>query len=391
MASKDPRFFVNITRVDEDERMVYGYGTRQDVVDSYGTVIDLESVKRCMKDYMKFPTVREMHQMVAAGKTEEYTTDEVGIMLGVKVVDDQAWKKVKEQVYRGFSIGGKKDYQEGNRIFLKSITEFSLVDRPSNEGCTIDEFRIYQVEDQNMADGAEVKVEEPAQPVERSTIDGDLKRYAGEEVYDAQTALYALSNIMYLFEKEKAEMHPEAGEQLTALKAVIENLKTFISSEVKEVTTDTGEVSMAAGAEDEVKRTDPEDMDDVTRKGASISGKNMERLQAIHDHCVDMGCRCSSGGDVEKADKADITRMAALEDDVKRLSTENETLVKRIADLEKMPEPAKGSVTVVEKADDAVRSAEEAEVKRIEQLPPAEAAIELVKRAQQKPNFIGIR
>jgi phage head maturation protease len=65
-----------------------------------------------------------------------------GLWLGAKIVDDSAWKKVKEGVYKGFSIGGKKlkvvpDFDVNlnkaiTRIKEYLLTEISLVDRPAN-------------------------------------------------------------------------------------------------------------------------------------------------------------------------------------------------------------------------------------------------------------------
>ncbi len=139
----DSRLFVNICRVDEEKRMVYGYATTE-AVDSYGTVIDLDSVKKALPDYLKWRNIREMHQASAVGTAEDITIDDKGLYIGAHVTDNAAWSKVKDGVYKGFSIGAKKDYQDGNRLFIAKINEISLADRPSNEDCMIDTFRIYR-------------------------------------------------------------------------------------------------------------------------------------------------------------------------------------------------------------------------------------------------------
>ena len=409
-SNKNTRFFVDIARIDETERMVYGYGTREDVVDSYGTIIDLDSVRKCIPGYAKWGNIREMHQPSAVGRADDITIDEKGVYLGVKVVDDQAWKKVTERVYKGFSIGGKKDYQDGDRIFLKEITEFSLVDRPSNEGCPIDEYRIH---------GGDIVDKEPKEkttvdetPVDRSVINGDVIRYAGEEVWDCQTALYALDNIMYLLSKEMCEDHPDAAEQQTALKAVVENLKKFVASEIKEATTDYsyspgettilelaekgGDIFRIKGSELAELMEHPNSDGDVFRKGAAISKENGEKVQAIHDHAADMGAVCRCGDSVAKAagDDDDLQRLTTLEsdvtrlaDDVTRLEREKETLVTRISELEKEPEPVRGVLRVITKGEDfgSGKITDEEDTKRIEALPAEQAAAELVKRAHQNP------
>lgn len=378
----DPKIYLPITRIDEEQRMVYGYGTREDLKDSYGTIIDLASVKRCIPDYEKYRNIREMHERSAVGRADEITVDEKGVYLGVKVVDDSAWNKVKEKVYRGFSIAGKKDKQEDDRIFLRSITEFSLVDRPSNEGCDIDEFRIYGGEkdmeekifehkkadgtiyriayipegdgilkDTTLADALKtlniVRVEVEPPKVEKKDI-ADIKRYMGEEVWDARTAAEALTSIIYLLASEAQENHPEAAQQIADLQIVIQKLKSFIASEIMETGSDLTQnspmVLYAMGR-----------LDDVFRKGSRHNDADMKSIQAIHDHTVSLGVKCDSGN-VENAATADVQRAKDLEtlcvaageeitrikQDYADLSTLGTAAIEEINRLKKEPEPRKG-------------------------------------------------
>jgi len=348
MASKQPTFYVPIQRIDEEQRTIHCYGTRGDIKDSYGTFIDLDSAVKCMDDYMEFPALREMHQPIAAGKAVEYEVDDKGIFLSAKVVDDDAWKKVKEEVYRGLSIGASEDYtvragenlgrigskkwQDGDVIHLSSITEFSLVDSPSNRGCGD---MVHRIGGTNM--------------LKKFTAETDIRRYAGEEINDVQSACYALSSIQALLNKEKGESDEPAGaEQITALTAAITALKAFITSEIQEDTStepnrDSNYYWSAIGdlcrgeatREDSVTRLSDLGFSpvvelaaqEVERKGASISAENGKKVQAIHDHACDMGARCASS-DVKKAaevsaaggviriigavDDASVTRMVAL-------------------------------------------------------------------------------
>jgi len=406
--AQDHRLFVDITRVNKEERTVEGYATTESL-DSFGTIIDLESVRACLPEFMRFPALREMHQPSAAGSVTAADPDSKGLYVVAKVVDDVAWNKVTENVYRGFSIGGgqdytirngqnigwtaKKDQRKGDKIALKRITEISLVDRPSNTDCTIDEYRIY--EEANMAE-EEVKAEVTAtEPEETRTEMPDLKRYMGEEVWDAKCALNALSDIMYLLEKEKQESHPEAAGQAADLAVVVEKLKKFIVSEIQEGDEEKAgaTIEMAAGA-----------ADDVERKGAAISKNNLERIQAMHDHSAAMGARCSGGADVKKAggEGDDITRLATLEadvtrmaDDITRLEGEKATLVAEVTRLAAMPSAPRGNLRSIGKSEDLMsdekRLADEADVKRIAELPPEQQAVELVKRSQRKPEVIGFR
>jgi len=411
--NKDPRFYLDITRVDEDARMVYGYGTRGDIRDSYGTIIDLDSAVRCMDAYMEYPAVREMHQMSAAGRTVDYTADDAGIQLAVKVVDDQAWEKVKEQVYRGFSIGAKKEKQVGDTIYLSSITEFSLVDSPSNRGCGIDEFRIAG------------EVMEMEYETVQTTETAPLKRYVGEEISDVSSALSALREITWLlgFEQDEAMegTHPEAEAQVAALKTAITALKMFIVSEIKEDTTPytytPGETTLLelsdraadtfriTGADLAVLLTPPAE---VERSGARNSAADLEMLQTMHDHAVALGAAC---GDTSRAagSEDDVQRLATLDADVTRLAgeidvvraenvtllAEADTLRARVAELEAQPADAKAALLAITREADVIRAAGKSrdadEVQRIEadeSLDDVQRVAALVRVQQRNPIII---
>jgi len=432
MANKeDAQFFLEITRVDDEKREVEAYGTRGDIKDSFGTIIDLDSAVKCMADYMEFPAIREMHQPIAAGKTINYEVDDKGIKLVAKVVDDDAWNKVKEEVYRGFSVGGKQDYtvrngknigrirpdkwQEDDVIVLKSITEFSLVDSPSNRGCGNLVYRISDHTDIKENDMEKTKEEETvAEALERIEGEREAKetkeevtRYAGEEINDCATALSALQSITYLLGWEAGETHPEAKEQQDALKAAIENLKKFIASEIKEVTTETATstetplLELAAGEGDDTTRSEEEPVveltaeDEVERKGAAISADNKKKSQAIHDHAVSLGAECPpcercSGISKAEGEDDDVKRVNDLIADVARLKevtdelkTKNEEHLARIAELEKEPEEGKARLLAVDRTNDVGLNATQEKVTRLEDTAEYKDASD-IERAKMK-------
>lgn len=123
-------FYTKISKVDEAKRMVYGYCTTESV-DSHGEIVSKEAIRKAWQAYMEYGNVREMHQPSAVGVTKEYSHDEVGTWIGVKVVDDTAWEKVKEGVYKAFSIGGRVTLKVDNIIKGLILSEISLVDRPA--------------------------------------------------------------------------------------------------------------------------------------------------------------------------------------------------------------------------------------------------------------------
>lgn len=140
---------LRISRIDEDQRMVYGIAaTEQEASD--GLIVTLEALRDAWDDYMRFANVREMHQEIAAGTVQEYRFDELArqVEIGVKVSDPTTWQKVKEGALKGFSILGDIIAQVGNVVSKLRLIEISLVDRPADEGALITLFRAAGVRDE---------------------------------------------------------------------------------------------------------------------------------------------------------------------------------------------------------------------------------------------------
>ena len=144
------KVFSPFVKSDDDQRIVYGIastatpdsqggswqGERYD-----GDLVDTDAIKAALADYMVWANLREMHQAMAAGTVleAEFVGDELRI--AARVVDDGAWNKVKKNVYKGFSIGGRvlkavleklPDGRVIRRILKMALSEISLVDRPAN-------------------------------------------------------------------------------------------------------------------------------------------------------------------------------------------------------------------------------------------------------------------
>ena len=124
-------FFLPIMKMDEEKRLVCGYASTP-TKDSDGEIVTLEAVKAALPEYMAWGNVREMHKLSAVGTAQESHVDDKGLFLSAKLVDDIAWQKCKEGVYKGFSIGGRKLAKQGNKITELEMTEISVVDRPAN-------------------------------------------------------------------------------------------------------------------------------------------------------------------------------------------------------------------------------------------------------------------
>lgn len=135
--------YAPITKTEEtpDGLIVEGIASTESV-DTQGEVVDYDSLKAVLPDYVQWGNIREMHQPSAVGKALVVTPDDEHrtLLLRALIVDDTAAKKVRTEVYKGFSIGGKArrevqkrgDGSTYTRAFMQLLSEISLADRPSN-------------------------------------------------------------------------------------------------------------------------------------------------------------------------------------------------------------------------------------------------------------------
>jgi len=147
------RLFLDITKA--EQRIVEGIAStdRLDMQGGewegqryVGDIVDPGALDDALPDWLVWGNIREMHQDTAAGTALAATVKDGKLHLTVKVGDNDAWEKVKERVYKGFSIGGKvlkailekrPDGTYIRRILKLLLTEISLVDRPANPDARI--------------------------------------------------------------------------------------------------------------------------------------------------------------------------------------------------------------------------------------------------------------
>lgn len=154
--------FTTFTKADKEKREVTGMATNE-AIDSYGDIVEFAAIKEALPDYLQFGNIREMHGASAAGvvKSHDLNEKDKALYITVKVVDDMAWTKVVEGVYKGFSIGGyieeaeplvvEAEDEQGNkhevftggfRITKIKLYEISLVDRPANPEALIESYKM---------------------------------------------------------------------------------------------------------------------------------------------------------------------------------------------------------------------------------------------------------
>lgn len=142
MLPKPIRLNIPISKVDEEQRTVWGYATVEEL-DSAHEIVSYEASKKAFAGWIG--NIREMHGDVAVGKKVEVKFDDAnkGVWLGAYISKSEdgenAWIKVKEGILQGFSIGGrmndfsivKHDDEDVVKITDYELAEVSLVDSPA--------------------------------------------------------------------------------------------------------------------------------------------------------------------------------------------------------------------------------------------------------------------
>jgi len=210
--------YASILKYDENDDgtlMVYGNAT-DDSLDLDQQICDPAWLEKAMPDWFTSGgNIREMHGPNAAGVAKEYENKNGKHIIGVHVVDPLAVKKVKAQVYRGFSVGIKaprvvRDNKAANgRIIDGSIIEVSLVDRPANPNAKLilaksvdGESTLVQVEEMH-----EYKAPLPSDIAKKKETDYASINEGGEGSEPADKELY---NRVKAEAKEKFDVYPSA-------------------------------------------------------------------------------------------------------------------------------------------------------------------------------------
>ena len=371
--------FIPLVKVDEEKRLVFGRVT-EETPDSANEVFDYATSKPHYEEWIGYfqkatdgkssGNLRAMHDAKKAVGTLPQVSlldKEKAVEVVAKVSDNEEWAKVLDGVYTGFSQGGKyiKKWYDGKSYrYTAKPTEISLVDYPALKSATFSLIK----SDGIIEERTFKKPVDPPKP--------DLKKYAGEEISDVHTALTALETIFYVYEKETSE---EEKNQSAALKAVVDNLKRFIASEIMEE----GEVIEMNEKIGELKKLLEGLAGDLEKK---LNKEGLAKVQAIHDHSVGMGAKCYKEaaepiGDLQKleAEKADALKK------IGEMTAEIEALKTKVAELEKKPEPPKGAkmdVGPITKADDSKAT--------IGKLEDPKEPIDALKKAHSEPKLMKI-
>lgn len=229
MGTDQINIYAKFEKIDRDKRIVAGWASTEKE-DTQGEIVKIEAIEKALPDYMKFANIREMHQWSAVGRTIMAKIDKKkrGLWIKGKIVDRDAWEKVKERVYNGFSIGGKVLKKIGNVVYELVLNEISLVDRPSNPEAV---FNLVKFE------GGEIV--EKQLPIAPTGLSGLTETtYPGIKIADKLIALAA--SLTYLMDECERLKRPKKHLEkvLRQLKQAalfeLENEKTAIEKRISE-------------------------------------------------------------------------------------------------------------------------------------------------------------
>jgi hypothetical protein len=170
------RLSLPFAKVDKERRIVSGFASL-DNVDKQGDIVTTEA---SMKAFSAFRgNIREMHQPSAVGKMVSFKEDKYfdpdskkfynGVFVSAYISKgaQDAWEKVIDGTYTGFSIGGRMNkwddgYDEKSDSTIRIIkdydlVELSLVDSPANQFANI--MSVEKVDGVDVVKGADVALE----------------------------------------------------------------------------------------------------------------------------------------------------------------------------------------------------------------------------------------
>jgi len=416
------KIFFDIQKVDEEQKMVFGYASTE-ALDSQGEVVKREAIETALDDYMKFANIREMHQPSAVGVAKEATMDDKGLYIAAKVVDPVAWDKVKEGVYKGFSIGGKvtsRDDVNKTVITGLKLTEISLVDRPANPEATFD---VFKVDDEAEPEGDAVEPSEvPAEVVDAAEeAKEDVATPPAEKAEVPQTDIDTLAAML-----DKGEITPARLIELATKDNAAKGLATvaWFANLLNEVTYLMQETAWEAEYEGDNSEMPnkikawlatgvkllgehvaeegaeavalAEETGDLSKAGAKFSKATKAALANLHktikecsDHLDGLGY--AEAEEAEDADKADAT--GDLSKSLSKIAELESELAKagdRIKELEAMPTVGKALLMAVSKHEETITAAQAEPVdhtvlKADGTVDHEATALALIKAAQSKP------
>jgi hypothetical protein len=257
------RLSMPFSKVDQERRIVSGFAT----LDNVDRQADIVTTEASLEAFAKFRgNIREMHQPIAIGKMISFKEDKYfdpdtkkfysGVYVSTYISKgaQDAWEKVLDGTYTGFSIGGRMnkwddalDTNSDKQVRIikdYTLTELSLVDSPANQFANILSVQ------KNSAGESVIKSDNADVAIENVFWDKEsgLVLLSENEVATSPTSGAPMQNIGFV---EKSD-----NEKTDMIKFLVDSAKGIspieINKEVGLMTDTTNEVVVDAPAEEVV-------------------------------------------------------------------------------------------------------------------------------------------
>jgi len=354
------RLSMPLTKVDKEKRIVSGFAS----LDNLDKQDDIVTTEASMEAFAKFRgNIREMHQPSAVGKMvsfkeEKYFDPESkkfykGVFVSAYISKgaQDAWEKVLDGTYTGFSIGERMNkwddaYYEKSDKTIRVIKEYdlielSLVDSPANQFANI-----VSVEKVNGVD----------------TLTGSSANLVVENVfYDSESGLVTLS-------ANESEISPVTGEEMKNIGFVEKNdsektemIKFLVDSAkgirtikiAKEDNPMTENTEVVAEATPEVNEVEvaPEAPAEAIAKSLEVTE---EVVTEKSDAVVEEGSAPSIEEVTEKADEAIVEVATATAEVAKAVSEIQNSVTNALSDLAATVKAMQANVDAITKSLESV-------------------------------------
>lgn len=354
------RLSMPLTKVDEGRRIVSGFAS----LDNLDKQDDIVTTEASMDAFAKFRgNIREMHQPSAVGKMvsfkeEKYFDPESkkfykGVFVSAYISKgaQDAWEKVLDGTYTGFSIGGRMNkwddaYDEKSDKSIRVIKEYdlielSLVDSPANQFANI--MSVEKVDGIN-------------------TITGSSANTVVENVFwDAESGIVTVS-------ENETEVSPVSGEEMknigfvekndsektTMIKFLVDSAKGIRTIKIaKEDNPMTENTDVVANATPEVEKVEvaPEAPAEIVAETPEVAA---DVVTEKSDVAIEEGSAPSIEEVTEKADEAIIEVASATAEVAKAVSEIQNSVTNALSDLAATVKAMQSNVDAITKSLESV-------------------------------------
>ena len=360
------RLSMPIGKVDIERRMVSGFAS----LDNLDKQNDIVTTEASMEAFAKFRgNIREMHQPSAIGKMvsfkeEKYFDPEskkfykgVYVSTYISKGAQDAWEKVLDGTYTGFSIGGRMNkwddaYDEKMDKQIRIIKEYdlmelSLVDSPANQFASI--MSVEKVDGVNIIKGDNTILENVFYDKESGLV-----ITSEEETHASPVTGESMTNIGFVEKDDK--------EKSNMLKFLVDSAKGISTIKItKEVNPMTESTEAAVDAVVENAEVAPEAQPAEVVETPAVAEEVAVAEEAPVAEAVNGGADSSvaeqAAVEVEKAEEAVVDAVSEVKEEVaKAVSEINASLTNAFGDLAATIKSLNEQVAAVTKSLDTVTS-----------------------------------